>query len=59
MEKLLENMGFTRKEIETISPEIEKFISYEENLKSIRKDIRKIKVSLVLIVMISALALVS
>ncbi|WP_291808517.1 hypothetical protein [Limnobacter sp.] len=59
MEKLLEQMGFRRSDIDVLGPEIEKFVSAENEIQKIKKDIRTIKISLILIVGMLALLIVS
>jgi hypothetical protein len=59
MEKLLEKMGFVRSEIDALEPEIEKFLSSQKEFENIKKDIKTIKVSLILLVFMVALSMVS
>lgn len=59
MEKLLRNMGFSDAEIERLSPEIDKFLGAEHEIRRIKKDIKTIKISLILIVFMVALSVVS
>lgn len=59
MEKLLKNMGFSQTEINQLCPEIEKFVSAEHEIQKLKKDIRTIKISLILIVGMLALLIVS
>ena len=59
MEKLLEKMGFVRSEIDALEPEIENFLSSQKEFENIKKDIKTIKVSLILLVFMIALSMVS
>lgn len=59
MEKLLRNMGFSPAEIDKLGPETEKFVACETELKRIRKDIAAIKISLILIVAMTAFSITS
>lgn len=59
MEKLLKNMGFSPAEIDKLCPEIEKFVSAEHEIQKLKKEIRTIKISLILIVGMLALSIVS
>lgn len=59
MEKLLREMGFNSTDAEKINGEIQKFVSAEEEIRQIKKEIRTIKISLILIVGMLALSIVS
>jgi hypothetical protein len=59
MEKLLRNMGFSQPEIEKLCPEIEKFVSAEHEIQKLKKEIRTIKIALILIAGMLGLSIVS
>lgn len=59
MEKLLKNMGFSQSEVEKLCPEIQKFISAENEMQQLKKEIRTIKISLILLVAMVAVSIVS
>lgn len=59
MEKLLKNIGFSDEEIGKLCPEIDKFLGAEHEIQRIKKDIKTIKISLILIVCMVALSVVS
>lgn len=59
MEKLLKNMGFSPAEIDKLCPEIEKFVGAEHEIRRIKKDIKTIKISLILIAGMLGLSIVS
>lgn len=58
MEKLLEKMDFTPSEIDALAPEIEKFLSSQKEFEKMKKDIKRIKVSLILLVSMVAFLIV-
>jgi len=59
MEKLLQEMGFNSTDAEKINGEIQKFVSAEEEIRQIKKEIKTIKISLILLVAMVAFSIVS
>lgn len=59
MEKLLQEMGFNSTDAEKINGEIQKFVSAEEEIRQIKKEIKTIKISLILIAGMLGLSIVS
>lgn len=59
MKDIIQRMGFSRDDAEKLEQEIEKFLTCEKELQQIKRELKTIKISLILVVVLTTFSVVS